>query len=1613
MSKNLPLEIEEAKPPTWLPTAHATADLGLVGYYPPFPNQPEDEMSTTAVQGGLQTKDPVGAPTWGTKDIANRSFTQERALLDLQKLFEQVFERKVDAAAPIPPSTFRLPSRVTLNDSRRQAWFRQLADSNVPLYTLGKSVPHGAKGQDLLEMLYSNNVEISRAVWFVRVLGANEMAGLRNKPNYDPTQYSVEWSNVVVGYLKKQLGEIVLPSAPRAGVNIKQGFKGVLADPDSHQRWVSRFQYTLALLRTFYSEGLVDNRTFLAWLVTQLATCNLAQAGFVARLCDEYIDGLLSCRALARPFVEACLAKSAEIDSSLSSTTLAPMSQSLRTSLRRASLTIPDALIGPRMWLTYSEVMTKRLTGGICATPESGDSEFNTRGLAVLGLITDNLADIARRNNALLFRNLPPRTVAQLTEAVADVTRLNSISIETNIDNFIYLDAPTRSPVFARKVERLLTWAVTPLQFGDHRPYAAATLLQRWRERLVPRSRSRDQDTLQDLLFEFLDANEPNAQSLPAIALLYGELVKSGLFSYELYIQRLIARCEPGLSFSDVSGSRHRDYLRWIPLDKSTSAIIHQRKTILHGVRTRETPEENNEREMRREIRPLFPELFEGVEMGMIVEDSTVDLLSGCTKLLSAPRYEQVRVVKAWLSPILIKHFSGRLDDPVFVIGALRPFCMAIDLLERLQCYRTMFDLCMALLAHTSTADFLTTLIETLRRFMDIWACMGVLKPLADALYTTHLACKARTIHPRPLFDLLVKIDETHQLDADARASVDAEKITFAQAIGPKDETMPPPEVPPRLPDILMLPADTRPGAVSMLAASLWFRYRAAPSWAWTVWDNTFASLCLKPDLDTAVSAQDRAFCYADFMLHIDQHLAKGLDPVIADWLTQCGTLELVVIDSEAWDSVIFTLLYLVVHGALTATTVLAHLVYPLWKRALEVFNGHQPKENEQPPEVYLRAAHDVFARLLLNTACTPDGIPPNTFIDLQRIATRRQDVFRTEHLKPLVSQIPTLVFLEKSRGVSGELGELSGAIRGAVCEVPAFRQGVYRDLHAVRGAFEGALELNSLDEALIDHLMDALRLILNVAKTDTASISSSDWLDTSALLSPWKLAATAIEVQFTLKQMGERLAFGTPHIQGNTKVDRLIAKLLRHHMSSEQADFVAEMARGVGPTIVGKFVNTGLKFIANTLNGADYRECGSHDAMNVVSEQLRLLAHITEPVRNAGEQPHTDSSTQDEYFQALATKIEVYESLLAGRTALPSCMSQEQLKQGAILLARLLQFDLTCRAAWTPKARSLSDGLCASVFKMAMAFAHGVYLCPVAYALVLDTYYYLLDEMAADSKPVGNDLFKHYPDFKLVELPVDMPKRYKQQIRFLLPYVPVNEAVSNLVYTWRDADDKLVFGPAVVSRPWEWAENIGEASTASEDIEERRKMHIPPIKNSGSISLDLFGAAGKGEMLLDYEDDQVAANMRSFHDSVASESVFTRDWIESRLSFDDDPSVGARVARGEDDELGALPIFSGASPAPSTRSRGSGPSGSAPPSRFHSPFSRISGATMSEAIDVDALTGSASVSSAAGRQTGGKRKASSLREGSDSDIEIVDGPPIPRPKGKGKTAANTRTKRK
>lgn len=75
---------------------------------------------------------------------------------------------------PCSQHTYKLPPRMTLNDARRQAWLADLSNPAVPLSKLSKTVLHVTKGPDLLDMLHSQGVAISRAVWYVRILGANE-----------------------------------------------------------------------------------------------------------------------------------------------------------------------------------------------------------------------------------------------------------------------------------------------------------------------------------------------------------------------------------------------------------------------------------------------------------------------------------------------------------------------------------------------------------------------------------------------------------------------------------------------------------------------------------------------------------------------------------------------------------------------------------------------------------------------------------------------------------------------------------------------------------------------------------------------------------------------------------------------------------------------------------------------------------------------------------------------------------------------------------------------------------------------------------------------------------------------------------------------------------------------------------------------------------------------------------------------------------------------------------------------------------------------------------------------------------------------------------------------
>jgi mediator of RNA polymerase II transcription subunit 12 len=94
----------------------------------------------------------------------------------------------------------------------------------------------------------------------------------------------------------------------------------------------------------------------------------------------------------------------------------------------------------------------------------------------------------------------------------------------------------------------------------------------------------------------------------------------------------------------------------WMYIDNATISMAKERKTLLFGARARETTEDLNERQIRKEIRAVVPQVFGGSSGSS--EGGVLDLRTSCPTLLSATCHEQFKTLKVWLHPILRRYIT-------------------------------------------------------------------------------------------------------------------------------------------------------------------------------------------------------------------------------------------------------------------------------------------------------------------------------------------------------------------------------------------------------------------------------------------------------------------------------------------------------------------------------------------------------------------------------------------------------------------------------------------------------------------------------------------------------------------------------------------------------------------------------------------------------------------------------------------------------------------------------------------------------------------------------------------------------------------------------------------
>lgn len=177
-------------------------------FFPWTGNHPEDQFSESVIRNGYHDKSAF--PTTETQSAKATLFPalkHKTGLTALSSIFTAVLGQRRHMGQITAPSTFKPPPRVTLIDTKREAWLRDLANPAIPLRRLSRTIPHGIRGKVLLQQCLNKNVPTDRAVWLIKCVGANELRATKRKGVSTlvmggETKLIKDWTVAVEGFIE-------------------------------------------------------------------------------------------------------------------------------------------------------------------------------------------------------------------------------------------------------------------------------------------------------------------------------------------------------------------------------------------------------------------------------------------------------------------------------------------------------------------------------------------------------------------------------------------------------------------------------------------------------------------------------------------------------------------------------------------------------------------------------------------------------------------------------------------------------------------------------------------------------------------------------------------------------------------------------------------------------------------------------------------------------------------------------------------------------------------------------------------------------------------------------------------------------------------------------------------------------------------------------------------------------------------------------------------------------------------------------------------------------------------------------------------------------------------
>ncbi|KAL9125257.1 MAG: hypothetical protein Q9217_005515, partial [Psora testacea] len=535
-------------------------------FFPWTGDQAEDVLSESTVRNGFYDKPQSSSnePITARHPLRN-SVKHNSGLQILSSLLVSTLKQRQAHGKVATTSTFKPPPRVTLTDTKRESWLRDLSDPSVPLRRLSRTIPHGIRGKILLDQCLNKYIPISRAIWLTKCVGANEIRAFRRKGT---------GGVFTVGGEMKWIKDWTM--------NVEQ-FLGSTISACGGPDWKAHIDYSIHLLSQIYSENLLDREHYLDWLLTSTAESDLESLAIWLLFVAIHLQNLINQRKRGKRLTELLLLHLQKVHEVASEGPYQPMSQDVVKMLQSILVSSPACFILPKCWNEYEHLIEDHVI--------HNDDALRTA--------FDN---VRLRNLRLQDQLCQSHSYTQLSPEQMILALLDSLAQGPNF-GAVARRSLGLSDDHSVIVRTCLQWSSSQDRRGQYRIYAGARLMRLW---------SRHSVDIQRHILGFLDA-KPEAQGLhkPDLYKLLAELTCSNHFSVSRYLQWLMAR---GSLYDCKSLARDgRCDLRLLlelPLHGLDDHVINLRRSLLSKIRVSVIDEDIGIRELKAKISERLPHLL-------------------------------------------------------------------------------------------------------------------------------------------------------------------------------------------------------------------------------------------------------------------------------------------------------------------------------------------------------------------------------------------------------------------------------------------------------------------------------------------------------------------------------------------------------------------------------------------------------------------------------------------------------------------------------------------------------------------------------------------------------------------------------------------------------------------------------------------------------------------------------------------------------------------------------------------------------------------------------------------------------------------------------------------